>query len=63
MQNYAHCTTCIRYTPVDKQMQNISGGCISVAQTSLQNYKINIKNKMLNHYNAVCTIRDFYACQ
>ena len=44
-------------------MQNISGGCISVAQTSLQNYKINIKNKMLNHYNAVCTIRDFYACQ
>ena len=34
-----------------------------VHNTSFKNYKMDIKYKMVNNYNATCTIRNCYDCE
>ena len=34
-----------------------------VHNTSFKNYKMDIKHKMINNYNATCTIRNCYVCE
>ena len=43
---------------------NMEGGYTDlVHSTSFINYKIIIKNEMINNYSAVCTIRGCYVCE
>ena len=52
----------LRYCLI-KHLNTEGGYADLVHSTSFINYKISIKNEMINNYSAVCTIRGCYVCE
>ena len=46
-----------------KQLNTAEGYADMIHNTSFKNYKMDIKHKMINSYNAACTIRNCYVCE
>ena len=46
-----------------KQLNTVEGYADMIHNTSFKNYKMDIKHKMINSYNAACTIRNCYVCE
>ena len=46
-----------------KQLNTAEGYADMVHNTSFKNYKMDIKHKMINSYNAACTIRNCHVCE
>ena len=48
---------------VQKHLNTAEGYADMVHNTSFKNYKMDIKHRMINNYNATCTIRNCYVCE
>ena len=46
-----------------KHLNTEEGYADMVHNTSFKNYIMDIKHKMINNYNAACTIRNCYVCE
>ena len=46
-----------------KHLNTEEGYADMVHNTSFKNYKMDIKHKMINNYNAACTIGNCYVCE
>ena len=46
-----------------KYLNTEEGYADMVHNTSFKNYKMDIKHKMINNYNAACTIRNCFVCE